>query len=67
MEVAMRTTLILPDSLVNEAMRLSHCKTKTDLIKNALANLITKENIKQLKSYYGKVKLDIDLDCLRKR
>ena len=67
MEVAMRTTLILPDSLVNEAMRLSHCKTKTDLIKNALANLITKENIKQLKSYYGKIKLDIDLDRLRKR
>jgi hypothetical protein len=67
MEVAMRTTLVLPDRLVNEAMRLSHCKTKTDLIKNALSNLITKENIKQLKSYYGKVKLDIDLDCLRKR
>jgi hypothetical protein len=67
MEVAMRTTLILPDSLVNEAMKLSHCKTKTDLIKNALSNLITKENIKQLKSYYGKIKLDIDLDRLRKR
>ena len=63
----MRTTLVLPDRLVNEAMKLTRCKTKTDLIKSALANLITKENIKQLKSYYGKVKLDIDLDCLRKR
>jgi hypothetical protein len=67
MEVAVRTTLVLPDRLVNEAMRLSHCKTKTDLIKNALSNLITKENIKQLKNYFGKVKVDIDLDCLRKR
>lgn len=63
----MRTTLILPDRLVNEAMRLTKCKTKTDLIKNALSNLITKENIKQLKKYYGQVKLDIDLDRLRKR
>jgi Arc/MetJ family transcription regulator len=67
MEVAMRTTLVLPDRLINEAMRLTRCKTKTDLIKNALANLITKENIKQLKRYYGQVKLDIDLDRLRKR
>ncbi|MBU4404068.1 MAG: type II toxin-antitoxin system VapB family antitoxin [Candidatus Aminicenantes bacterium] len=63
----MRTTLILPDRLVNEAMRLTRCKTKTDLIKTALSNLITKENIKQLKKYYGQVKLDIDLDRLRKR
>lgn len=63
----MRTTLILPDRLVNEAMRLTQCKTKTDLIKNALSNLITKENIKQLKRYYGQVKLDIDLESLRKR
>jgi len=63
----MRTTLILPDRLINEAMRLTQCKTKTDLIKNALSNLITKENIKQLKRYYGQVKLDIDLESLRKR
>jgi Bacterial antitoxin of type II TA system, VapB len=67
MGVTMRTTLILPDRLVNEAMKLTHCKTKTALIKNALTNLITKENIKQLKKYYGQVKLDIDLDLLRKR
>ena len=67
MEVDMRTTLILPDRLVNEAMRLTHCKTKTKVIKDALSNLITRENIKQLKKYYGQVKLDIDLDNLRKR
>jgi Arc/MetJ family transcription regulator len=63
----MRTTLILPDRLVAEAMRLTRCKTKTEVIKNALANLIARENIKQLKKYYGQVKLDIDLDRLRKR
>ena len=63
----MRTTLVLPDNLVNEAMNITHIKTKTDLIKEALSNLIEKEKIKNLKKYYGKVKLDIDMDILRKR
>ena len=63
----MRTTLILPDNLINEAMRLTHIKTKTGLIKEALSNLIEKEQIKELKKYYGKVNLDIDLNILRKR
>ncbi len=63
----MRTTLILPDNLIDEAMRLTHIKTKTGLIKEALTNLIEKEKIKEIKNYYGKIKLDIDLDALRKR
>jgi Arc/MetJ family transcription regulator len=63
----MRTTLDLPEDLINEAMKITHISTKTDLIKTALANLITKERIKDLKKYYGKVDLDINLDVLRKR
>lgn len=63
----MRTTLDLPDSLIFEAMKLTKMKTKTDLIKIALSNLIEKENIKNIKKYYGKVNLDIDLNALRKR
>lgn len=63
----MRTTLDLPESLMEEAMALTHIQTKTDLIKTALLNLIQKEKIKNLKNYFGKVKLDLDLDALRKR
>jgi len=63
----MRTTLDLPDTLINEAMALTHSKTKTDLIKTALINLIQKEKIKEIKKYYGKLDLDIDLDLLRNR
>jgi len=63
----MRTTLDLPEDLIAEAMKLTKIATKTDLIKTALANLITKERIKDLKRYYGKVDLDINLDVLRKR
>jgi ribosomal protein L16 Arg81 hydroxylase len=63
----MRTTLDLPESLIEEAMALTHIQTKTDLIKTALKNLIQKEKIKDLKNFYGKVDIDIDLDTLRNR
>ncbi len=65
--MSMRTTLDLPDSLIKEAMDLTHSRTKTELIKTALLNLIQKEKISGLKKYYGKVDLDIDLDALRDR
>jgi hypothetical protein len=63
----MRTTLDLPESLIDEAMALTHIQTKTDLIKTALQNLIQKEKIKDLKRYFGRVDLDIDLNILRDR
>lgn len=63
----MRTTLDLPEDLIAEAMKLTKIATKTDLIKVALANLITRERIKDLKDFYGKIDLDVNLDILRKR
>lgn len=67
MERKMRTTLDLPENLINEAMALTKIKTKTDLIKTALLNLIQKEKIKNIKKYFGKLDLDIDLDLIRER
>lgn len=63
----MRTTLDLPESLIKEAMDLTRIQTKTEVIKMALQNLIQKEKIKDLKKYYGKIDLDIDLDTMRNR
>lgn len=63
----MRTTLDIPESLMNEAMRLTQVRTKTELVRIALANLIQKEKIQGLKDYFGKVDLAIDLDTLRDR
>jgi len=63
----MRTTLDLPETLLEEAMALTHIQTKTDVIKTALQNLIQKEKIRGLKDYFGKLDLDIDLDTLRNR
>ena len=65
--IVMRTTLDLPSSLVEEAMELTHIKTKTELIKTALRNMVQQEKIHELKDYFGKVNLDINLDVLRDR
>jgi Arc/MetJ family transcription regulator len=63
----MRTTIDIPENLISEAMKLTNISTKTDVIKEALVNLIQKEKIKHLKLYHGKIDLNIDLNKLRKR
>jgi len=63
----MRTTLDLPESLLNEAMNVSHQKTKTAVIITALTDLIRKNKIQQLRAFRGKVNINIDLNQLRKR
>ena len=63
----MRTTIDLPSSLVSEAMKLSHQKTKTAVIISALEDLVRKTRISSLKKYRGKIDLDIDLNATRKR
>jgi len=63
----MRTTIDLPESLVAEAMKLTKIKTKTDVIKEALSNLIQREKVKNIKNYQGKIDLNINLDRLRNR
>ena len=63
----MRTTLELPDVLVNEAMSLTNISTKTEMVKFALENVIQREKIKGLTGYFGKLDLDIDIDKLRNR
>lgn len=63
----MRTTLDLPEELLKEAMSITHVNTKTDVIKLALQNLIQKEKIKDIKKYFGRIDLEIDLNTLRDR
>ena len=63
----MRTTLDLPENLLEEAMKTTHIQTKTKVIITALEELIRKSKISRLKKFKGKVDLDIDLDILRVR
>jgi Arc/MetJ family transcription regulator len=63
----MRTTLDLPENLLQEAMKVTHIQTKTKVIVTALEELIRKSKITELKKYKGKVDLAIDLHTLRGR
>jgi len=63
----MRTTLDLPEDLVNEAMKTTHINTKTKVIITALEELIRKSKISELKNFKGKVDLDIDMNAIRGR
>ena len=46
---------------------MTHLKTKTEVTGEGLAALIRREKLKYLKQFKGTVRLDIDLDELRKR
>ena len=63
----MRTTLDLSETLIKEAMKITHISTKTEVIKTALEQMIRKEKISGLKKYFGKLDLELDLDQLRNR
>lgn len=63
----MRTTIDIPEDLINEAMKLTKSPSKTELIKMALSNIIQKNKIKSLKDFKGKIDLGINLDTLRER
>jgi len=63
----MRTTLDLPEDLLNEAMKVTHTNTKTAVIVRALQELVRKSKISDLKKYRGKIELDIDLNEIRDR
>jgi len=63
----MRTTLDLPEKLLNEAMKVTHTSTKTGVIVKALEDLVRKSKISAIKKYKGKIDLDINLDELRDR
>ncbi|RPA68512.1 type II toxin-antitoxin system VapB family antitoxin [Cyclobacteriaceae bacterium YHN15] len=63
----MRTTLDLPKDLLDEAMKLTGAKTKSQLIKDALEDQIKRIKRKRLISFKGSIDLDIDLEKMRDR
>jgi len=62
-----RTTLDLPEELIDEAMKATKIRTKTKVIITALEELIRKSKISGLKEYRGKIDLDIDMNAVRGR
>ena len=63
----MRTTLDIPEDLINEAMKTTRINTKTKVIITALEDLIRKSKLSGLKEFKGKIDLDIDMNAIRER
>ncbi len=63
----MRTTLDLPEELLEEARSLLRFKSKTDTVTFALRELIRRRRIDELKELMGAVRLEVDLPRSRRR
>lgn len=63
----MRTTLDIPEPLIEEARRLLGFKSKTDTVVLSLKEMIRRKRIDELKEMMGSVKLEIDLPRSRRR
>jgi Arc/MetJ family transcription regulator len=63
----MRTTLDIPEPLLEEARHVLGFKSKTDTVVLALQELVRKRRIEELKSLLGSVNLEIDIPKSRRR
>ncbi len=63
----MRTTLDLPEGLVEEAKAMLGYKSKTDTIVFALEELIRRRKVGQLKAMFGTVPVELDIAASRRR
>ena len=63
----MRTTVDLPEDLLEKARRATDSKTMRETIIRGLEELVKKDLREQLRQLAGKVDLDLDLSKSRRR
>ncbi len=63
----MRTTLDLPQELLEEARKLLGFKSKADTIVFSLRELIRRNKIKKIKQLSGAIELEINIPPSRRR
>ena len=63
----MRTTLHLPEGLLEEARTAAGFRTKTDTVVFALKEIVRRTRVEELKSMFGNVKIDLDIPKSRRR
>jgi hypothetical protein len=63
----MRTTLIIPDDLMNDLIDETGEKSKTLLVRRSLEEMLQRVRRENLKRLRGKMRLDVDLKTLRKK
>lgn len=63
----MRTTVDLPEKLLEEARRATDSKTMRETLILGLEELVRKDKREKLRQLAGKIHLDLDLSRSRKR
>ena len=63
----MRTTLDIPEELINEARDLLGFKSKTDTVIVSLRELIRRKRIEELKRLSGNIHLALEVASSRRR
>jgi Arc/MetJ family transcription regulator len=63
----MRTTLILPEGLVDAARDAAGLSSKTETVVYALKEVVRRRQIADLKGMFGTVDVRLDLDKVRGR
>lgn len=61
----MRTNIDLNDQLVQQALELSHAKTKKEVVELALQNFVKSLQRQQLLTLRGTIQWEGDLDVMR--
>lgn len=62
----MRTNIVIDDSLMNDALKLTGLKTKREAVEMGLKTLIKLKKQEAIKNFRGKLRWEGDLDEMRK-
>jgi len=65
--MTMRTTLIIPEDLIKELMKETGETNKTRLVRRSLEDMLKRVRRENLKRLRGRVRLDLDLDSVRRK
>jgi Arc/MetJ family transcription regulator len=63
----MRTTLDLPEGLIDEAREAMGFTSKTATIIHALREVVRRKRVEELKGMFGAVDIDLDIAASRRR
>lgn len=61
----MRTNIIIDDTLMEEAFKVTGLKTKREIVELGLKELIRLKKQENIKAYRGKLQWEGDLDAMR--
>jgi Arc/MetJ family transcription regulator len=63
--IEMRTNIMIDDTLMDEALKLSEYKTKKETVEEALRLYVSMKNQSSIRSYKGKLHWDGNLEKMR--